>query len=124
MICPNPGFTCDERANSLLEVTGKIGWAWDRALLYGKVGWGQEHVKSTVSPTFAGYDDSQNLGGLILGAGLEYAFWQNWTAGLEYIHLDMRGQTFASGQPAGVVRNVSGSDNLVRAVLNYRFMGL
>lgn len=122
--CPTVTFTCSEQADLLLEVTGKFGWAWDRTLLYGKAGWGEERVKSTTSPVFPGYDDAHELGGLILGGGVEYAFWHNWSAGVEYIHLNMGSQTYAPTPfIAGVTRTISGNDNIVRAVLNYKFGG-
>jgi outer membrane immunogenic protein len=120
--CPNPTYTCTETANSLLEATAKFGWAWDRTLLYGKIGWGEENVSSTTSPTFAGYNDTHELGGLILGVGAEYAMSPNWTAGLEYLHVDLGGQRFApTPLVSGVTRDISGSDNVVRVSLNYKF---
>jgi outer membrane immunogenic protein len=120
--CPNPAFSCTETANSLVEATAKLGWAWDRTLLYGKLGWGEENVSSSTSPAFGGYNDTHELGGLLWGAGVEYAMSPNWTAGLEYLHLNMGSQRFAPNPfVGGVTRDISGSDNIVRVSLNYKF---
>jgi len=123
-ICPDGVSTCSEKGRALFEAAAKFGWAWDRALLYGKAGWGGEQIKSTVVPPFPGYDDSQLMSGLLLGAGLEYAVWQNWTVGVEYIHVNLASKGYGpSPFVLAVSRNISGNDNLVRAVLNYRFGG-
>jgi outer membrane immunogenic protein len=120
--CPNPTFSCEEKAQSLFEVVGKVGWAIDRVLVYGKAGWGGESIKSTTTPTFPGYDETRFLDGFLVGGGVEYAFTPNWLIGVEYMHLNLSQDRFAATPfVAGVTRDIKGDDNMVRARLSYRF---
>jgi outer membrane immunogenic protein len=62
------------------------------------------------------------LTGLLLGLGIEYAFASNWSAKLEYDHIDYLGRTLhidSSGHPFD--QSVSAQTNLVKAGINYQF---
>jgi outer membrane immunogenic protein len=69
------------------------------------------------------------LNGLLFGGGIEYAFAPNWSAKLEYDHIDYVGRTlqfntFSNGvpTPAGNFNETqSASVNLVKLGVNYRF---
>jgi len=57
-----------------------------------------------------------------LGASVEYAFYDNWLAKLEYLYLDL-GSATCSAATCGLATdaNVNFTANIVRAGLNYRF---
>lgn len=103
------------KTDFLATFTGRLGYAWDRLLLYGKGGGAFAHDKyrlaSTVTASVATTDrdcftseggvgcsftatrsflfnSSQDRWGWTVGAGLEYAFSGNWTAKIEYDYLD------------------------------------
>jgi outer membrane immunogenic protein len=65
------------------------------------------------------------------GGGVEYAFLQNWSVKVEYLRLQFDSSSataFTAGMlnPAATVPHrydVSGSDNIVRVGVNYRFGG-
>jgi outer membrane immunogenic protein len=70
-------------------VDGRVGFAWDRALLYaiGGVAFGNPSQTFTIglagaSTTFSGGNNT----GWDIGGGLEYAFMGNWTGRIEYRH--------------------------------------
>ena len=67
------------------------------------------------------YKDTKALNGLLVGFGAAYALDKNWSLGVDYTHLQLETQTYASGGDISVVRNMKGDDNLVRASLNYKF---
>jgi len=86
----------DAKTEVIYDVTARLGWAWDRWLVYAKGGgaWAQE--KFTVDdPVFGSFSDSFTRNGWVIGGGVEWAFWENWSAKLEYLHYDFGGRTFA-----------------------------
>ena len=106
-------------------VRGRIGYAWDRVLVYGTGGaaFTGEHVQVCTPGALCGSGTS-TVTGWAAGAGVEWAFWQNWSAKLEYLHADFG--TTGYGRfvlPGGfyAARNVTLRDDLVRVGVNYRF---
>jgi outer membrane immunogenic protein len=81
----------ETKIQSVATVTGRIGYAWDNWLLYGKGGWGGADVKFSVSdPTdsiFASRTEWHN--GWTAGIGVEYGWTPNWIIGLEYDHIGL-----------------------------------
>jgi outer membrane immunogenic protein len=67
------------------SLRGRIGYAaWDRALLYGTLGLAFTHVKGTFGLVGIGtFTDDHTLIGGTVGAGLEYAIWNNVSLGIE-----------------------------------------
>lgn len=93
-------------------VRGRLGFAFDRALVYGTGGWafGSNELKTAVR------SDDKWHNGYVLGGGLEYAFTQNISAKAEYLFMKFEDKTYFGG-PGKV-----GIDaNVVRAGVNYRF---
>jgi outer membrane immunogenic protein len=70
--------------------TGSIGYAWNNVLLYAKGGAAVANQRFDSFNTFSGIGvvgtDQAKWGGTV-GAGLEYGFAPNWTAGIEYDYL-------------------------------------
>jgi outer membrane immunogenic protein len=70
----------------LASVTGRIGYAWDRWMLYGKGGVGfvgdRYHV-TDLQQNYA-FDATENRLGWTAGAGIEWAFDPEWSVKLEY----------------------------------------
>jgi outer membrane immunogenic protein len=120
--------------------TGKLGYAWDRVLLYGKGGgaWvGTSNTSATVAsplPVFNGLNvpvsGPDNASGWTAGIGVEWAFSGNWSARAEYDYIGLQNQTYtATGLPLrGGLTNDSVSANnrniqMVTAGVNYKFSG-
>jgi outer membrane immunogenic protein len=109
-----------------------LGIAHNNWLLYGKAGVAWESVNYTDNwavagiPLFGG-TGSDNRTGWTVGTGLEWAFYQNWSAKVEYDYLDfgtrnvaINGSLLGLGIQAGIQDN--NHINQVKAGLNYRFM--
>ena len=101
-------------------IAARFGYAWDRVLLYGKIGAGWS--KTSVAVVTAGgatVASSNNTNtGLLLGLGLEYAFSLNWTAKVEFNWLDMGDRTFNNGVNSFTV---SPNIQMVKFGVNYKF---
>jgi opacity protein-like surface antigen len=87
------GFPGDQavvtsRTDFLPSVTGRLGYAIDRTLIYGKAGVAWAGDKYSVAGTLQGtgfsFDGFDMRTGWIAGAGVEWAFSRNWSANLEY----------------------------------------
>jgi outer membrane immunogenic protein len=117
----------------------RLGFSFDRALIYATGGLAFGGSGGDASATFfpalgapgqvivTNGGNSNNNVGWALGAGVEYAFSNAWSAKLEYLHVDMgsHNRTFFAPAAVGVTNFITiNSDNkfdIVRAGINYRF---
>jgi outer membrane immunogenic protein len=92
----------------------RAGWAFDRWLVYGKVGGAWAHVSVDAFANMGGLSASvsadKTFSGWMLGLGTEYALWNNWTAKFEYNMMDF-GHDFLNDDKVHVFK----------AGVNYRF---
>jgi outer membrane immunogenic protein len=117
----------------LTTATAKLGYAWDRVLLYAKGGgaW----VASNSPPisvagtpaSFTGAGDTTALT-WTAGFGLEWAFSSNWSvrAEYDYIALPNESLTIAPGAPifgGDVISFDNRSLSIITVALNYKFGG-
>jgi outer membrane immunogenic protein len=130
------GSLGESKIRDLLLVTGKVGWSWDHNLFYAKGGYANADVKLNQyigppgfpTPTLSGTTGGRE-GGWTVGAGWEYMFAKNWSAGVEYdyarLNIGDRVVTSAPGFgcPAAVcgTRNANAEINMITARLNYHF---
>ncbi len=111
--------------------TGKLGYAWDRVLLYGKGGgaWvGTSNPGLTVNNLPASFTSTSNNNnfGWTAGLGVEWAFAGSWSARAEWDYIGLQNQSFtvSSGTFGTDVITVNNrSINMFTAGLNYKFGG-
>jgi outer membrane immunogenic protein len=130
---PAAGSTASATFNNrwLTTATGKLGYAWDRVLLYGKAGgaWvGANNPNLTVNGLGQTLSSSTtNNFGWTAGVGVEWAFAGNWSARAEYDFIGLQNQsvTVAGGGPfAGDTININNRNiSMFTAGLNYKFGG-
>jgi len=105
-------------------VTGRIGAAFDRLLVYGKGGVAFAHDSDSLND-IAGNTASASLTrtGWTAGAGLEYAFAPNWTAKVEYDCLGFGSETLNLPTAAFSPYSTNASLNVqeVKAGINFKF---
>jgi outer membrane immunogenic protein len=114
------GAICEARSEWLSTIRGRIGYAaWDRFLPYITGGLALGDVSARVTG-FPGHS-SDTRAGFAVGGGVEYAFYGQWTAKVEYLFVDL-GHT-ACGTRCGTLGpdHVEFKENIVRGGLNYRF---
>lgn len=120
--CQNTAFTCETRVNSIGSISGRVGYAWDRALVYVKGGaaWANDKYSATTKATgVVTATASETRSGAVIGAGLEYAFLQNWSARLEYDYyaFGTKNVTFSDGSTLGIKESIQA----VKLGINYKF---
>ncbi|HET7848738.1 MAG TPA: outer membrane protein [Pseudolabrys sp.] len=119
-------FNEEFKVRSLYTVTGQLGWAVDRFLVYGKGGWAGASTRAELSSSFGGASNSQTVNGWTVGVGIDYAVWQNLILGVEYDHFDFDfgpfTAPFSTGGNPWVVTNTSRlTVDQVVARLSYKF---
>jgi outer membrane immunogenic protein len=100
---------------------GRVGYAFDRVLLYVTAGGAANQFISTVNvPGIGTANTTFTHGAWTAGGGLEAAVTENLSARIEYLYLDTGSINVA--QVGAPVVTVTGrlQDNLVRAGVNYR----
>jgi outer membrane immunogenic protein len=107
-------------------VTGRVGYAWDRALFYAKGGAAWAHDKFSDMSTLSGLTvdgADQTRWGWTIGAGVEYAFAPGWSAKLEYNYMDFGKQTATFAGPAIAAFNTDIDQHIhvVKVGVNYKF---
>jgi outer membrane immunogenic protein len=112
--CPG----CGVQNNWLGTARGRVGYAFGNFLPYVTGGLAVGDVNAT-APGFSGQTNTQV--GWAAGGGVEYALTRNWSAKLEYLHVDL-GRFDCNVNCGGTpTDNVSFHDNLVRGGINFRF---
>ncbi|MEP3048310.1 MAG: outer membrane protein [Roseibium sp.] len=96
------------------NVRGRIGYAFDRYLVYGTGGLAIADLEVAAS----GNKDSKTVLGWTLGAGAEAAITENVIARFDYAYQDFGSQDFNLG---GTAVKSDFSNNLVRAGIGYKF---
>jgi outer membrane immunogenic protein len=87
-VTPGAAVTDSFKVRSLYSATGQAGWALNQALLYVKGGWAAGSVNTSIATAVGGFaSQTQTDNGWTVGAGLDYAVWQNLILGVEYDHL-------------------------------------
>ncbi len=104
---------------------GRVGYAFDRLLVYATAGGAATQLLSTVNVGGIGSASTSNTtGAWTAGGGLEVAITDNLSARVEYLYLDTGNipvaQVGATPPPPFVTVTGHLQDNLLRAGFNYR----
>jgi outer membrane immunogenic protein len=113
--------------NWIATATSSIGIAHNNWLIYTKAGVTYAHTNYTDNwvgggiPLFTGAD-SENRVGWTVGAGVEWAFWNNWSVKAEYDYLDFGNKTVAiNGTVLPGIVNFPASFGMENAQQIYQF---
>lgn len=93
-------------------VRGRLGYAFNNVLLYGTAGlaFGSLELEQ------GGLQQSQTSVGWTAGVGAEVGIYQNWTAKIEYLYVDLSSNSYS------LINSTNGLDfGMVRIGLNYHF---
>jgi outer membrane immunogenic protein len=115
------GATFNTDVNWVSTLTGRVGLAFDRWLVYGKggVAWANDTFSTNFYTLPASASVSETRIGWTAGAGVEYAFAPQWTAKLEYNYMDFgtRAVSFAPG----TLTDIDQQMHVVKLGVNYKF---
>lgn len=114
------------RTDFLPSTTLRIGYAFDRVLLFAKGGAAWAGEKYTETGTFNGagfgFEGLNTQGGWTVGAGVEWAFYRSWSASLEYDYYSFGNSNILMtdniNQTSGSV-NVKQDIQVVKAAVNF-----
>jgi outer membrane immunogenic protein len=120
-------------ARWLTTVSGRLGYAWDRVLLYAKGGGAWVATNSpaiSVAGTPASFSSISNTtsSGYTAGFGVEWAFSGNWSARAEYAYIGLPNQTLtvAPGTPTfggDIITFSNRNISMITGAVNYKFGG-
>jgi outer membrane immunogenic protein len=126
------GFTNQTRTDAIGLFTGRVGVAWNNVLAYVKGGAAVTHNEynsffTLLPTTFQAETDTR--WGWTVGAGFEYGFAPNWSAGVEYDYIQTGSQdvVFPPGAIFGLVpgtEQISQRIHMATLRVNYRFAPL
>lgn len=135
-ISPLNGSTTrhNDKVKWIATVTGRLGYAVNNWLLFGKGGWAWAGFAGS-SSTFnlAGVNttngtSSETRDGWTLGGGVEWAFLPNWSAKLEYDYVKFNTANFtstntnvATGVVTSLARSATSDLSMVKLGAAYRF---
>ena len=126
----DPTLRNQSRVDAFGLFTGQVGWAANNVLFYIKGGAAvtSDRFRQFDVPTgllVASTGDDTRWGGTV-GAGLEFGFAPNWTAGVEYNHLFMQDRTHTFVDTTGAFfanERIRQDVDIVTARINYRWGG-
>jgi outer membrane immunogenic protein len=120
--------TCRSEANWLGTVAGRLGYAFDRAMIYAKGGVAfideEFFVNALPGGGLLASTGSDTRWGWMVGGGIEWAVLDNWSVKIEYNYMDFREDRFNFVTPGGAILAVGEIDqqmHVVKLGLNYRF---
>lgn len=109
-------------------LTGRVGYAFNNWLFYAKGGGAWVHDTYGGFATVAGAtttngDVKSTRSGWTVGGGVEWGFWDRWTAFVEYDYIDVGTKTitFTSSAATTARYDINGQVSLVKGGVNYRF---
>ena len=119
-----PGEVEKSKVKSLASVTGRVGYAWDRFMLYAKGGgaWEKDDYTSTLGAFVSTASDTRT--GWTAGGGGEYAFTDWLTGFVEYDFYDFGTNTENfTGSNGNFSVRIKETKSVAKAGLNIKFGG-
>jgi len=128
--------TLSQKLNWFSTTRGRVGFAWDRWMLFatGGLASGRVHASYLLQPAgltlrYEG-SDSWTRFGWTVGAGVEYAVTDNWFVRGEYMYIDLGHHNFVSpgigplgGNPVFWNSDIDTRFHVMRIAASYRFTG-
>jgi outer membrane immunogenic protein len=122
----------NEKIDAFGTARGRVGYVANNWLFYGTGGfaWSDDTFTRTqlagnnAPPVGDVRTNSPTRAGWAAGGGIEYGFARNWTARVEYLHLDLGDESFSFVAPNGIFRGIDEGRLTIDAVrlgVNYKF---
>jgi outer membrane immunogenic protein len=129
VLTPGPSAipSCETKSDWIATFRGRAGYAADRVLFYATGGGAAGNVQTGLNTLPL---QSNTEFGWTAGAGIEWAFADNWTAKVEYLFVDLGNTTCNNSANCGfdspaVAANdsVKFTESMIRAGVNFKFNG-
>ncbi len=120
------GLSCKTQSNWVGTLRARLGYAWDRVLVYGTAGGAGVNVQTALNGLPA---QTNPEFGWTVGGGLEWAFAEHWTAKVEYLFVDLAGNAVCNhgyscgydSATATAVSTVRLNENIIRVGVNFKY---
>jgi outer membrane immunogenic protein len=119
---------CTVKLDAMGTIAARLGWAFDRLLLYGKGGaaWTNDsyQVLLVAQDKALLFTTNELRWGWMAGVGVEYAFTDSWSAKIEYNHMDLGMDSLRFNDQSGIVymdANFKQRIDIVKVGINYRW---
>ncbi len=106
---------CETKNTWLSTARARFGYAADRVLFYGTGGGAFGNIQANTAGTNF---QQETEAGWTVGAGIEAAFADNWTARIEYLYVDLGNASFTG--TGGTPITVKFDTSLIRAGIDYK----
>jgi outer membrane immunogenic protein len=121
--------TAHAQTDWIASATGRLGWTWNRVMLYAKggVAWAGDKYSADLAAFNEHIETRVARPGWTVGGGVEWAFWHNWSAKVEYDYYDFSTRNLTlPGTIFGIPEVVPGINiketiSTVKFGINYRF---
>jgi opacity protein-like surface antigen len=124
-------FTCESSTDWLSTVTGRLGYTFDRLMVYSKGGLAIGGISAASvwnpgvlainfggpAPTAVAFRATDTAVGWTLGGGVEFALAQNWSSKAEAMYYDLGSATYQLDAPVRISR----TGMIGRVGVNYHF---
>ncbi len=124
-------LNCRTNVDFVGTIAARAGFADGRTLYYVKAGGAWAHDNYTIglgTTPFTNFNTDDTRWGWMFGAGIEHAFWGNWSGKIEYNFIDLGTETInfpglfvASGGLSNDAVDIRQRIHLIKAGVNYRF---
>ena len=114
---------CRAKVDALGTFAGRLGFALDRVLFYGKGGVAFANDKYELT-SIAAYRANETRWGWMVGGGIEYSFTDNWSAKVEYNYLDFGSHAVRFTDTTGLFAldtSIRERIHVAKVGINYRF---
>jgi opacity protein-like surface antigen len=123
------GVNCEHTLDAIGTFTGRIGYAWGRALAYAKAGgaWSRTNYELLADTNVLRLGSGSTVvdtWGWVVGGGVEYAVTSHWTAFAEYNHIGLPSTTVSFPTVAVIgaeTINARQDVDLFKLGVNYKF---
>jgi outer membrane immunogenic protein len=115
---------CNAQVNTIGTVAGRLGFALDRLLIYGKGGAAWANDKYQLNSSVLNFQANETRWGWMVGVGAEYAFTDSWSAKIEYNYIDFTNRSTEFTDTTDQVNlnaNIRQNVQVVKTGVNYRF---
>ena len=122
LFCPG-AVTCVTNLKWLGTDRVRLGYAWDRWLVYATGGLAYGQVEATCCSFIVGFttDETKWRWGYTIGGGIEMMLTPNWSAKAEYLYVNLGDKTNYRIVRSGDGESVLVRSSIVRLGLNYHF---
>ena len=125
---PTASIAYSDKLDWFGTVRGRVGYAigdQGRWLPYvtGGLAYGENKFSGsgTVGALPVAFSQSNTNVGWTVGAGLEWAFWDKWSAKIEYLYMDLGNGSTIALTPTSAVSTGRMTDNVARVGVNFHF---